>query len=308
MDKNNIIVVGSLNMDYVIKCKRIPRKGETIKGESFSCHPGGKGANQAAAVAKLGCKPVFIGARGDDTDGKELEESLIKDGVLTDLIISNKNTGTAHIFVNQNGDSYIVIISGANEQLTENDVEERQEVIKNANYILLQFETPVKTVFKTIEIANKFEKKVILDPAPAQNIPESILKKIDHIIPNTEEINQLTPQLNNTSLKEKARYLIDLGVKNVIVTCGEKGVNVYNKNSSFTLEPPKVDSIDTTGAGDAFAGAFVVGLNQNLSLKQAVEFAMNYAALTVTKPGAQSSYISKEEFFNFFPGTKGVIN
>jgi len=289
---SNIIVVGSINMDFVVNTSRIPEAGETLKGQTFNKFPGGKGANQAVAVKKLGEEVSFIGSIGDDEVGKKIEKHLRKSKIRTDFKLSNCPTGTAHIMVTEKGENYIIIIEGANKNLLEKDIENKKEKIEKADFMLCQLEIPLVSTKRSIEIANQHNTKVILDPAPAQKLSLDILSKVDYLLPNEEEIKQLYPNRTGYKEDEYINLLLENGVNNVILTQGEKGATIYNQKYKKSISAPKVKTRDTTGAGDAFAGGLVVGLKNGLELQKAVKFGVKYASLTTTKRGAQNSFFN----------------
>lgn len=286
----DILVIGSMNMDLVVKADRYPVNGETVIGSDFQQIPGGKGANQACAIAKLGGKVGFIGACGEDEYGKQLLTNLENCGVDTGFIETvDKSTGIAAITVEKNGDNRIIIIPGANKEVSPNIIENNKNYIKKANIILLQLEIPLNTVIYTIKMAKKYNKTVILDPAPARKLPINIYNMIDFILPNEVEIEGLIPDENLIGTDTKVKRLLELGIKNVILTQGSSGVTLYTNNRKNHYSAEKLEVMDTTAAGDAFAGAFAHYLNLNYSIEEAIKYANIAAGLTVTKLGAQSS-------------------
>lgn len=326
--RKNIVVVGSMNMDLVVNCHRLPRPGETIPGEKFSTHPGGKGANQAAAAGRLGGKPLFIGARGEDDFGRELQERLTSMGVTTELKITDAETGTAHIMVTAEGENHIIIIAGANGELRPGDITDRSDLLKNAGYLLLQLEIPLETVSRAAEIATENDVSVILDPAPACQLPAELLKKVDILLPNQQELEQLTADRFGSAAdgsaaeeKERVQHLFQQGVKNILLTRGAAGARLYcqerQKNqqekkarhlnnrailfSSYDIAAPEVEAIDTTAAGDALAGALAVALSRGLTLREAAELGVIYGSAAVTAAGAQSSLLTARELIEKMP-------
>ncbi len=303
-----IVVIGSMNMDYVIDCPRLPNPGETLSGNKFTTHPGGKGANQATAVAKLGADPVFIGSRGDDDAGSCLEAILNENQIKTELKISKKDTGSAHIFVTEGGENYIITIKGANGSLTVEDIEAKNDLIASSDYLMIQLEIPLEAVIRATEIATDSDTKVILDPAPVQVLPEELLKNLDFILPNEEELKQLTKNMVvETGEIDRARELFRQGVKNVVITKGDKGVYILNNQIERYFKAPKVKAVDTTAAGDAFAGGLAVGLAKNLDLTKAIKIGVLYGSAAVTSSGAQSSLMSKNEFLEAMPAARKYL-
>lgn len=286
----NIVVVGSMNMDLVVKTERNPEKGETIIGKSFNQFPGGKGANQAAAIGALGGMVELVSACGKDNFGNSLLKSLKNRGVNVNNVFQiDANTGIALITVEGDGDNRIIIVQGANAYLTSNLINNVEDRIKNAGLVLLQMEIPLETVIHTIELANHYQTKVILDPAPAQRIPEKVYRKIDYLLPNNGELNLLLDDYNLKTEKDKIDQLLAWGVKNLLVTRGSEGVDFYTKGSYKRYPTLKFEPVDTTAAGDIFAGAFAFGLQKGWDIEQSIKFANKAAAISVTRPGAQSS-------------------
>lgn len=294
---NNILVIGSINMDIVAKTKNLPQIGETVLGESLLEKPGGKGANQAVSASKLGANTWMLGKVGKDKFGRNLKKSLKDHNVKLDYLSESEKyqTGTAVISVDQKGQNTIIVIPGANGELTFADVENIKDKISEIDYILLQMEIPLNTVFKTIKMAAEAGIKVILDPAPASKIPDEVFSKIDVLTPNITEAEQILGiELSKKNYKKAANLLRKKGIKIVILTLGENGVYVKSEEEEFFLNGKKVESVDTTAAGDCFVGAFASNFNKN-NLKEAVDFANAAAALSTTKMGAQSSIPAKKE-------------
>lgn len=284
-------------MDLVAKTKKLPQIGETVLGESLLEKPGGKGANQAVSAAKLGADTWMLGKIGKDKFGQELKKSLKDHNVNLDYLYESEKykSGTAVINVDQKGQNTIIVIPGANGKLSFSDVEKVKNKISRIDYILLQMEIPLETVFKTTKMAAEKGIKVILDPAPANKIPDDVFSKIDVLTPNITEAEQILGiNLSKNNYKKAANLLRKKGIKIVILTLGEKGVYVKSENEEFFLNGKKVKSIDTTAAGDCFAGAFAASYNEN-NLREAVEFANAAAALSTTKMGAQNSIPAKKE-------------
>ena len=288
-------------MDLVVETPRYPEEGETIIGGKFEQIPGGKGANQALAAAKLGDDVEFIGACGDDSFAPKLKSSLKNGGAKIDNIFDLKgiSTGVAVITVDKKGNNRIIVSPGANYELNQVKIEEIKAKIVEAEYILLQLEIPVETIERIIEIAAANNTKIILDPAPAVKLSAELLSKVDFLLPNEGELELLLSGSEEKSRLEKVNHLLDLGVKNIIVTEGKNGVNFYNKKEKIHLDSLKVKAVDTTAAGDVFAGAFAANLVKDNDIKKALEFAVKAAAYSVTKTGAQSSIPDKRELNEF---------
>src|SRR6056297_681602 len=296
---NEIVVIGSMNMDLVVETDKIPKKGETVLGNKFHQIPGGKGANQAVAAGKLGGNVSFIGACGDDNFGDILLSNLKKEGVNTKNIHRVKeNTGIASITVETDGDNRIIVVPGANHLLTPKIITKHADIIKNASVLLLQLEIPINSVEKAIELGDKFETTIILDPAPTQKLNSEIYNKIDYLLPNEGELENLLDN-NNLNLDEKIDELLELGVSNLILTKGKDGITVYNKDNTMNYSSLKVNTVDTTAAGDAFAGALAYSLQRNWNEDKIYKFANKVAAISVTNLGAQSSLPTIKEVNSF---------
>ncbi len=292
-----IVVFGSINVDLASFTKEFPKPGETINGKGFEIHQGGKGANQAVAIAKLGGNVEMIGAVGTDFFGDFLIKSLKNANVGTKMIKEIEGTsGVANIWVNESGENSIILDAGANGKINESILENSKNMIKNAMFLLLQFEIPFDVVEKAAKIAHDNGVKVILDPAPARKIPDSLLKCVDYITPNEIEIVQIS---SGKTLKNKIENL-QLKGPQVVVKAGAKGVYIVENGKLLNLESFKVNSVDTTGAGDCFNGAMAVGLSEKMDIKNACMFAMAASAISVTRKGAGDSFPTRDEVQNFF--------
>lgn len=292
-----IAVIGSLNMDLVITTDRFPNMGETITGKNFSQIPGGKGANQGVACGRLGGNTRFLGKVGNDSYGDTLIESLKNAGVDTDFIIQDngETTGIAMITV-CNGENMIILNPGANGKVTCEDIESNIDVLEEADILMMQLEIP----FETVEyIINKYKgsKTIILDPAPFVPLEKELLKGIDYITPNEHEAGLLCNINTETErgILEALDALKEIGVKYPIITLGSKGIAFYNGTENKIMPGFKVNAVDTTAAGDTFAGAFAVAISKGETMENALLFAQKAAAIATTKFGAQSSIPSFEE-------------
>lgn len=296
-----IFVMGSLNMDISIDTEKFPKEGETVIGKGFVTSAGGKGANQAVAAAKQGADVYMLGAVGNDFYGKKLIESLKEYNVNTDFIkVKDTTSGVAVIILN-NGKNRIIVNSGANFQYNCEDY--RDILIKEASegdFLIVQLETRVDNVVSAIELAKQLKLKVVLNPAPAVDIPIDIYSKIDIIIPNeseTESIIGLSPN-NDANILSIMRTFSIMGVAQTIITLGNKGSVYCNKGLHYV---PIVESKvrDTTGAGDAFIGALVVELSNGKNIEEAMEYATKCSAITVSRFGAQQAIPFRKEIENF---------
>lgn len=298
-----ITVIGSLNMDLVAYGERIPRSGETVRGKTFRQIPGGKGANQACAAAKLGADVRMIGCVGDDSFGSQLKASLRGDGANVDhvLVRPDVSTGVAMILVESSGDNGITIIGGANDCLTEEVIAELADVITGSDVVLLQLETPLATVKAAVLTAKSAGKTVILNPAPAAELDDEILKNTDILTPNETELELLSGHKTDTikNLKAAGAILLRKGVKELVITLGSRGCLHMTQESANHYDAYKVKAVDTTAAGDAFNAALGVSLDEGKNMEEAIGFAMKVGAMTVTKEGAQPSLPLLNEVKNF---------
>lgn len=298
-----ILVIGSFTMDLVALTPRAPMEGETIIGTSFQQFTGGKGANQAVAAARLGADVTMFGKLGRDSFGEAHIETLKREGVNYEYILfdENESSGVGHITLEANGNNRIIVIPGTNHKVTPEDVKNIEEQIKNSDIIMLQLEIPFDTVYKSIELAHKHNKTIILNPAPAVKLKEEYVKLVDYIVPNETEAAILTGIEVNTieTAREAGRKLLDLGCKNVIITLGSKGVLLINDKEEIFKESFKVKPVDTTAAGDSFIGAFAYSLSHGVEHAKALEYACAVGAITVTKMGAQPSLPNFSEVEEF---------
>lgn len=298
--ERNILIVGSLNMDMTICMKRMPQKGETVMGKNLSYIPGGKGANQACASGKLGGRTTMLGCVGKDSFGKRQLENLKKNNIEISNIkeMETQPTGTAVIYVEDKGDNSIVVIAGANACCDREYLLEHDFLFYSHDYFVFQMEIPYETVYYGITRAKELGKTTILNPAPAPDeIPDKILNKIDYLIPNETELIKLSgfSSISEENIRKGARILLSRGVKNVIVTLGDKGVFLVNQNTEKIFPARKVQAIDTTAAGDCFNGAFAVALAEGRKLEEAISFANLASSIAVTRKGAQSSIPDRKE-------------
>jgi ribokinase len=290
---NRILVIGSSNTDMVIKTEKMPAPGETILGGTFLMNPGGKGANQAVAAARLGGKVTFIAKRGNDLFGNQAVGLFMREGIDIRYVVKDPElpSGVALITVDASGENSIVVAPGSNGNLQPEDIPEKVFNPEKIGILLLQLEIPLATVTSSAKSASEKGIKVILNPAPAQKLSDALLARTWLITPNETEAEILTGiHINNVSTADDAaRSLQKKGVKNVIITLGATGA--YIRSEGFTGMVPgiKVEAVDTTAAGDVFNGAVAVALAEGIELKEAVVFANKAAAISVTRLGAQAS-------------------
>lgn len=300
-----ITVVGSLNMDLVTEVEYTPSVGETILGNGLEQIPGGKGANQGVTIGKLGGNVHMIGKVGTDDYGKALLESLSESGVKSDHVMkSKKSTGLAFIMVNANGDNSIVVIPGANFDINQEDIRKKADVIKSSDVLVCQLESPLEVIEEALNIAKTEDTFTILNPAPGKVLPKSILKKVDLLTPNESELEILTGEevVDEDSLLKACKILLDDGIKELIVTLGEKGCLLVNNSGHKKFESIRVEAVDTTAAGDSFTGALAFAIDEGKSIEEAIDLATHVAAISVTKKGAQSSLPSMEVVEKFMKG------
>lgn len=296
MRRPRVLVVGSINMDLVGYTERIPHIGETVLGDRFTMVPGGKGANQALAAARLGAEVTMLGAVGNDSYGVQLLDHLKANGVDVKYVLKKPvSTGVALINVDAQGNNQIVVVPGANFAILPEDLEECRQLFNLNDVVIMQLEIPLDTVGKAIELAGA-NNIVILNPAPAREIPQEWLAKINYLVPNEHEVNLLGIDTGN--------QFADFGkmVGNLVITEGAKGTSYLQDGELKGIEAFKVKAVDTTAAGDAFIGGFSVALAEGKNLAEAVKFGNAVAALAVTREGAQTSLPFRKEVEDFIGG------
>lgn len=305
MNNKKVAVIGSLNMDIVVETPRHPQVGETLLGDRVRFIPGGKGANQAVAAARLGGKVAMIGAVGEDAFGLELLSALERDGVDVAGVrrLSGTATGIASIYISE-GDNSIVVVPGANEQVQPEDIDRNAEKLEQADIVLLQLEIPVETALYAARKAKELGKTVVLNPAPAQPLPEELFHCADFMTPNRTELSGYTGiAADGNTLRTAMQRLKELGTANVVTTLGAGGSAYLDENGEVCLVAGHpVPVVDTTGAGDCFNAALAVSIAQERSLREAVEYAALASALAVTKFGAQAGMPTQEEVRLFAAG------
>lgn len=297
---SKITVIGSINMDLIALCDTLPQKGETVIGNSFAQAPGGKGANQAAAAARLGGAVKMIGCVGEPF-GAALLESLQQSGVDTSHIakIHETNSGLAAINVDKNGNNTLIYIPGANYYVLEKTVIENEAVIAASDILVLQLEIPIPTVCQAIKIAHKHKVPIILNPAPYHPLDRSIYAMIDYLIPNEIEGAAITG-IEAGEFEQITKGLINMGAKNAILTVGENGAYYSHAQDIRHCPAYKVNALDTTAAGDAFLGAFALAISSREKPDDAISFATKVSALSVQKLGAQPSLPTLDDVNKFF--------
>jgi len=299
MDLKRIAVIGSSNTDMVIKTTKLPAPGETILGGDFFMNPGGKGANQAVAAARLGGKVSLIAKIGDDVFGREARQNFETDHINCDCLVIDPDlpSGVALITVDSHGENCIVVAPGANGSLGKTDIDQAREEILRSELILMQLEIPIETVSYAANMAFDAGIKVILNPAPAAKIPDELLSRLYMITPNETEAELISgiPVVDMESARLAAQNLYDRGVKVVVITLGSKGALLFTGDKALLVPSPRVEAIDTTAAGDVFNGAIAVAISEGMELEKAVEFACEAASISVTRMGAQSSAPYRKE-------------
>lgn len=304
-----IVVIGGANVDMVATAPRLPKPGETVIGTNFTIACGGKGANQAVAAARLGASVSFIGRIGNDMFGEMLERSLREAGVDTTFLgrDENSHTGVAQIYVAQDGENCIIVVLGANERVSEKDIEKAEERIKDSHCLVFQLEVPRGAVIKAAEIANKHGVMVVSNLAPAQEFAHELLSMCDVVTVNETEAAQMTG-IAIGDLSDAMRgteTLLSMGARAVVLTMGREGAIAADESGVEHIPAFKVESIDATAAGDAFTAALAVRLCEGASLREAVMFANAAGALATTKLGAQPSLPYRSEVEELLSSAQG---
>ncbi|PQJ61926.1 ribokinase [Photobacterium angustum] len=296
---SKLVVLGSVNADHVLQVPSFPRPGETLHGRNYQVIPGGKGANQAVAAARLNADIGFIACVGDDAFGMLMHDNFVKDGIDVRGVKTEVGTptGIAMIQVSDCGENSICLSAEANNKLTEQAIESDLDTIRQAEYLLMQLETPMCGIEKAAKVAKSANTTVILNPAPARELSDKLLACVDVITPNETEAEVLTgvTVTDNQSAQQAADILHGKGIKTVMITLGAKGVWLSQNGSGDIISGFRVEATDTTAAGDTFNGALVTGLLEDLALESAIKFAHAAAAISVTRFGAQTSIPTREE-------------
>ena len=299
-----IVVIGSLVFDFVARAARLPRRGETVLGNMFGMFPGGKGANQAVQAGRLGGETFMIGRVGNDFLGERLLFSLKENGVTTDFVQRDKAVPTAAccIHVDQEGQNSIIIVPEANRACSRQDIEAAADVIRSADMVVCQLEIPMETVGFAVELAAGHGVPIILNPAPAQPVPQPLLAKVTYLTPNESEaeiLSGVAPEPGRQDWEQvAARRLLAMGPQTVIITLGHRGAYLARKGLERLVPTYAVSVVDTTAAGDAFTGALAVALAEGQPIEDALAFANAAGALATTRAGAQPSLASRNEVAN----------
>jgi len=298
MSKGKIVVIGSSNIDMVVKTDKHPMPGETRLGGVFFMNAGGKGANQAVAAARLGGNITLVTKVGNDIFGRQTLEGFKKEHVNTDYVFVDESaaSGTALIVVNKEGENSIVVAPGANANLLPADIDKVTDIAV-AEILLLQLEIPLETISAVVKKARANDQKVIINPAPAQKLSDELLNGLFLITPNETEASLLTDITveDEATASQAAHVFLSKGVKNVIITLGKQGAYFQNENLKLIIDAPVVKAIDTTAAGDTFNGALAVAITENMNWEQAIKFAVTAASISVTRMGAQPSIPYRSE-------------
>lgn len=296
---NRLVVLGSVNADHVLRVPHFPRPGETLTGHSYQVVPGGKGANQAVAAARLGAPVSFIARIGDDAIGQQMRQGFEQDGIDVSAVELDETlpTGIAIIYVSDEGENSIGISAEANGALSPAMVKRHEAMIADAHTLLLQLEVPLESVFEAAKLARSHGTRVVLNPAPARPLPAELLALVDLITPNQTEAELLTgvKVSDEASAAQAAARFHQMGISDVMITLGSQGVYCSNARQQQLIPGFRVEAVDTTAAGDTFNGALLAAELASADFNAAVRFAHGAAALSVTKFGAQSSIPSKVE-------------
>ncbi|MXS18542.1 ribokinase [Pseudomonas oryzihabitans] len=296
----DVVVIGSLNMDLVVRAPRLPKGGETLAGHTFTTAPGGKGANQAVAAARLGARVAMIGCVGPDPYGDFLTRSLLQEGIDCRgvSVAPEVPTGIASILVDDQGQNAIVIVAGGNGELSAAQLQAQEPLLDQAKLVIAQLEVPLATVGDALARAHALGKTVILNPAPATGpLPAEWYAHIDYLVPNESEASLLTglPVETLEQAEAAARQLVAAGARQVLLTLGSQGLLQVTADSCRHHPATAVKAVDTTAAGDTFLGGFAAGLAEGLSVVAAIALGQQAAAIAVTRPGAQPSIPTRQE-------------
>lgn len=283
-----IVVVGSLNLDFMVQAKRFPQKGETLMGENSTMSFGGKGANQAVCTAKLGANVSMIGCLGKDANGELMLKNLRENHINVDHVelIDGVTSGIAQITIAEN-DNTIIIVSGANDKVDNDVIDRAKDLLRKADIVMLQLEIPVSTVKYVVDYCYEHNVKTILNPAPAADLDMELIDKVAYLTPNEIEVEQL--------FKDTMEHVVARYPNKIIVTAGSRGVYYHDGEQLINVKARRVEVVDTTGAGDAFNGAFAYAITAGKNIKEAIQFGNKIAGYSIGKLGAQSSMPTEEE-------------
>ena len=293
-----LLVIGSIGYDLTTYIEKMPVIGETIVGKKFAQNPGGKGNNQAVASSRAGAHSTFVGAIGDDVYGDILKKNLEDNNVDHKLkVVPNMSCQIATILVEPNGANRIIIIPGANNYVDKKQIDDNEKLIEESDIIILQLEIPMETVEYAIDIAYKKNKIIILNPAPGAKLSENIIKKVTYLTPNESELSIITgmPTNNLEQVELACKKIIDLGVQNLIVTLGDKGCLLYNKEGKKLFNPYPTKAVDTAGAGDCFNGVFATYLLKGSDISEAIKYANLASSISVSRIGTVPSFPTLKE-------------
>jgi ribokinase len=298
-----VTVVGSTHMDFIAYMESFPKPGQTVTALSYASAPGGKGANQAVTVAKLGARSHFVSRVGRDFVGDTLIQNLRKHQVFTDNVTKDPrdNSGVALIYVDVSGENMIAVAPGVDHQIVPRDIEESRDMFSRSRVVLSQLEIPLETVEHAMRLGRKIGAVTILNPAPATPLPANLLEYVDVLTPNRIELEALSGTLvdSDKDIIDSAHVLIAQGVKHVVVTLGERGAMIVDESEHLKVPGLKVEVVDTVGAGDAFNGALAVALSMGENMLEAVSFANLVAAIKVTMRGAQAGLPTLSQVIEF---------
>jgi len=298
-----IVVIGSINMDIVIHAERMPRQGETVFGSNLNFFPGGKGANQAVAAARLGAETYMVGRVGKDSFGEPLRSRMLQNGINCDHVIVDENaaTGTALIVINPEGNNSILVAPGASQNVSPGDADAAADLIRNADALLMQFEIPLESVAHAADLAKAHGVLTVLDAGPAKKCSPDLLTEVDVLSPNETEAEALIglPITDLASAKNAAQEFMEMGVKTLVLKLGENGCIAASEGKITHYPAFSVSPVDTTAAGDAFTAALGVELARGEPFDRAARFANAAGALSTLKPGAQPSMPTREQVLRF---------
>lgn len=306
--KKKIVVIGSSNIDLIMKMDHLPEKGETVTDAVFMQVYGGKGANQAVAASRAGGKVTFVNCVGEDAYTPQMLRNFLNDGIDTRFVFQEKNVPSGHalIMIGNEGENIISVAPGANNLLLPGKIEKASRIFDDAALIVMQFEIPEETIKYVIDLANKKNIPVMWNVAPARAFDFSYIPKVNILVLNEVEAGFLAeiPVENETDAEKAAQRLVSRGVEKVIITLGSQGAFVLTQNEKVSVPAFKVEAVDTTAAGDTFCGALAVAITEGKNLKESLQFASAAAAISVTRMGAQPSAPNRREVEEFLKNNK----